>query len=579
MLFEELGLNTHVLDALKPLGYTEPTPIQGQTIPLILEGRDVLGVAQTGTGKTAAFALPIVNQLAERAAQGDKRRIRALILSPTRELATQIYDNIRDYSVGSPLRSVVIFGGVSQHRQVDQLRRGVDIVVATPGRLLDLVDQGFIHLNQLSHLVLDEADTMLDMGFIHDIRKIIKLLPAERQSLFFSATMPDNIVQLADAILTDPVRVEVARVSSAAETVDQLVYFACQKEKRDLLVEILQRPEVETALVFTRTKYGADKVVRYLNKQGIKAEAIHGNKSQPQRDRAMNGFRQGKINVLVATDIAARGIDVDALSHVINFEIPNISETYVHRIGRTGRAGLNGHAISLCNEDEERAYLRDIQKLIQRELPTERYGNYPIELGEVGMTKPSRHEAAKEKPKKQNNRGGGGNRSRPAAEGSNRGGGGGGNRGNRNEGGNRGEGGNRKPRNGGNQPNRREGEGRRKEGGGTKRRMGERRDGGSGGQRQASSERPARNNARPKRDGEGRRNEPANRKPRNEGGQQPRRNESANRKPRNAQPKPRRNEAEPRQFGRSTPAAAAKEAPKKPKGFFAGFFGFGKRED
>jgi ATP-dependent RNA helicase RhlE len=563
MLFEELGLNTHVLDALKPLGYTEPTPIQGQTIPLILEGRDVLGVAQTGTGKTAAFALPIVNQLAAGAAQGDKRRIRALILSPTRELATQIYDNIRDYSAGSPLRSVVIFGGVSQHRQVDQLRRGVDIVVATPGRLLDLVDQGFIHLNQLTHLVLDEADTMLDMGFIHDIRKIIKLLPTERQSLFFSATMPDNIVQLADTILTDPVRVEVARVSSAAETVNQLVYFACQKEKRDLLVDILKRPEVETALVFTRTKYGADKVVRYLNKEGIKAEAIHGNKSQPQRDRAMNGFRQGKINVLVATDIAARGIDVDALSHVINFEIPNISETYVHRIGRTGRAGLTGHAISLCNEDEERTYLRDIQKLIQRELPTERYGNYPLELGEVGMQKPARHEAAKEKPKKQNNRGGN-NRSRPAAEEANRGSGG--NRGNR------GEGENRKPRNGGNQPNRREG-------GGQKRRMGERRTGGSGEQRQASSERPSRNNARPKRDGEGRRNEPADRKPRNEDSQKPRRNESANRKPRNAQPKPRRNDAEPRQFGRSTPAAAAKEAPKKPKGFFAGFFGFGKRED
>ena len=570
MLFEELGLNTHVLDALKPLGYTEPTPIQGQTIPLILEGRDVLGVAQTGTGKTAAFALPIVNQLAERAAQGDKRRIRALILSPTRELATQIYDNIRDYSVGSPLRSVVIFGGVSQHRQVDQLRRGVDIVVATPGRLLDLVDQGFIHLNQLTHLVLDEADTMLDMGFIHDIRKIIKLLPAERQSLFFSATMPDNIVQLADAILTDPVRVEVARVSSAAETVDQLVYFACQKEKRDLLVEILQRPEVETALVFTRTKYGADKVVRYLNKQGIKAEAIHGNKSQPQRDRAMNGFRQGKINVLVATDIAARGIDVDALSHVINFEIPNISETYVHRIGRTGRAGLNGHAISLCNEDEERGYLRDIQKLIQRELPTERYGNYPLELGEVGMKKPARHEAAKEKPKKQNNRGGN-HRSRPAAEGSNRG-----NSSNR---GNRGEGSNRKPRNNGNQQPRREGEGRRQEGGGQKRRMGERRSGGSGEQRQASTERSARNNAGSKRNGEGRRSENANRKPRNENGQQPRRNESANRKPRNAQPKPRRNESEPRQFGRSTPAAATQEAPKKPKGFFSGFFGIGKRED
>lgn len=558
MLFEELGLNTHVLDALKPLGYTEPTPIQGETIPLILEGRDVLGVAQTGTGKTAAFALPIVNQLAERAAQGDKRRIRALILSPTRELATQIYDNIRDYSAGSPLRSVVIFGGVSQHKQVDQLRRGVDIVVATPGRLLDLVDQGFIHLNQLTHLVLDEADTMLDMGFIHDIRKVIKLLPAERQSLFFSATMPDNIVQLADAILTDPVRVEVARVSSAAETVDQLVYFACQKEKRDLLVEILQRPEVETALVFTRTKYGADKVVRYLNKEGIKAEAIHGNKSQPQRDRAMNGFRQGKINVLVATDIAARGIDVDALSHVINFEIPNISETYVHRIGRTGRAGLTGHAISLCNEDEERDYLRDIQKLIQRELPTERYGNYPIELGEVGMKKPARQAAAKSnKPKRGG--GGGGNRA-PRPEG------------NRNSGQPRGEGNRsrpqRKPRNAeGDRPG---GQGAERSGNKPKRRMGEPQSGRP--KRQGQSQRQG----QPKGEGRPQRSENRERPERKEGGGKPRNDRNQGR--RNDRPS-NRSAAEPRQFGRSTSAAEVKEAPKKPKGFFSGFFGFGKRED
>ena len=571
MLFEELGLNTHVLEALKPLGYTEPTPIQGETIPYILSGRDVLGVAQTGTGKTAAFALPIVNQLAERADAGDKRRVRALILSPTRELATQIYDNIRDYSKGSPLRSVVIFGGVSQHRQVDQLRRGVDIIVATPGRLLDLVNQGFIHLNQLTHLVLDEADTMLDMGFIHDIRKVIKLLPEQRQSLFFSATMPDSITQLADTILTDPVRVEVARVSSAAETVNQQVYFACQKEKRDLLVEILQRPEVETALVFTRTKYGADKVVRYINKAGIKAEAIHGNKSQPQRDRAMNGFRQGKINVLVATDIAARGIDVDALSHVINFEIPNISETYVHRIGRTGRAGLTGHAISLCNEDEEREYLRDIQKLIQKELPVQRYGSYPIELGEVGMTKPRGGQTPKKaKPARSSNGGGGRN---------------GGGRQQQPKGGEHRD---RKPR-----PQRTEAQ--QRDGDGPKRRMGERRDGGDSqaprgrnNNRQRNSEGGNNENRRRKPEGgnnENRRRNPEvgnnnNRRRNNEGGN---RNSDGRRRATQSvnsgeNRKPRSQEAAPRQFGRSTPAP--EPTTNKQKGFsLSSFFGFGKRED
>ena len=576
MLFDDLGLNTHVLDALKPLGYTEPTPIQGETIPHILAGRDVLGVAQTGTGKTAAFALPIVNQLAERAEAGDKRRVRALILSPTRELATQIYDNIRDYSKGSPLRSVVIFGGVSQHRQVDQLRRGVDIIVATPGRLLDLVDQGFIHLNQLTHLVLDEADTMLDMGFIHDIRKVIKLLPEQRQSLFFSATMPDSITQLAATILTDPVRVEVARVSSAAETVNQQVYFACQKEKRDLLVEILQRPEVETALVFTRTKYGADKVVRYLNKAGIKAEAIHGNKSQPQRDRAMNGFRQGKINVLVATDIAARGIDVDALSHVINFEIPNISETYVHRIGRTGRAGLSGHAISLCNEDEERDYLRDIQKLIQRELPVERYGSYPIELGEVGMTKPRGGQTPKKaKPARSSNGGGGRNGSGRQQQ-------------------PKGGDGARKPR-----PKRTESKQRpARDGEGPKRRMGERREGGN------SPAPRGRNNDNRRRNNESGNNENRRRKPEGGNSDNRRRNpEGGNRNNENRRRnndggnrnndgrrraaqggnrgenrKPRSQEAAPRQFGRSTPAP--EPTSNKQKGFsLSSFFGFGKRED
>jgi ATP-dependent RNA helicase RhlE len=432
-------------------------------------------------------------------------------------------------------------------------------------------------------LVLDEADTMLDMGFIHDIKKIIKLLPEKRQSLFFSATMPDSITQLAATILTDPVRVEVARVSSAAETVHQQVFFACQKEKRDLLVEILQRPEVETALVFTRTKHGADKVVRYINKAGIKAEAIHGNKSQPQRDRAMNGFRQGKINVLVATDIAARGIDVDALSHVINFEIPNISETYVHRIGRTGRAGLQGHAISLCNEDEERDYLRDIQKLIQKELPVERYGSYPIELGEVGMTKPRGGQTPKQAKPARNNNGGGGRN--------------GGGRQQQPKGGS--ENGTRKPR-----PQRTDSQQRPARGEeGSKRRMGERREEGSGNSqaprgRNNNRRRPAqdgnRNNDNRQRNPEGGNRNNDNRQRNPEGGN--RNNDNRQRNPeggnrnngnrqraeqggsRNEHRKPRNQEAAPRQFGRST--TAPEPDTNKQKGFsLSSFFGFGKRED
>ncbi len=373
-----------MLDALKPLGYSEPTPIQAEAIPVVINGQDVLGCAQTGTGKTAAFSLPMIHRLIQQELpQSGRRQPRALILTPTRELATQIGVNLKDYSTQTRLRSTTIFGGVSQNRQVDALRRGIDIVVATPGRLLDLVNQRHLDLRDINTLVLDEADTMLDMGFINDIRKIIAMLPVERQTLFFSATMPPNIVKLSNDILRSPIRIEVARQSSAAETVEQTVYSIRQNDKRDLLVAILKDDAVDSALVFTRTKYGADKVAKHLSNSGIQAEAIHGNKSQPQRDRAMNGFKKGKIRVLVATDIASRGIDVDELSHVINFELPNIPESYVHRIGRTGRAGSSGKALSFCNEADERKYLRDIQKLIQKEIHIDSSHEWHLEMPPV----------------------------------------------------------------------------------------------------------------------------------------------------------------------------------------------------
>ncbi len=379
MLFTELGLSDRVLRALQPLGYTEPTPIQAQAIPHVLAGTDVLGCAQTGTGKTAAFALPMVELLSQERPEG-RRAIRGLILTPTRELANQIQDNLKAYAVHTSLRSTLIYGGVGQGRQVEALNRGVDIVVATPGRLLDLIQQGYVSLRRLEYLVLDEADTMLDMGFIHDIKKIIALLPENRQSLFFSATMPPAILSLAGTILRNPVRVEVSPISSTTELVDQRLYFVPQDDKRVLLAEMLSAPEVSSALVFTRTKHGADKVVKYLNQEGIKSEAIHGNKSQPQRDRAMNGFRNGSIRVLVATDIAARGIDVEEISHVFNFELPNIPETYVHRIGRTGRAGATGIAVSFCNVDDEPECLRDIQKLLGKEIPVVTDHPYHVEV-------------------------------------------------------------------------------------------------------------------------------------------------------------------------------------------------------
>ena len=392
MTFEDLGLNDCVLDAIRPLGYEKPTPIQEQGIPVVLEGKDLLGCAQTGTGKTAAFALPIVHTLSSRPPvhKRSKKSVRALIVSPTRELTSQINDNLREYCAQSGLRTTVIYGGVSQNRQVVALRRGVDILVATPGRLLDLCNQGFINLSTIEFLVLDEADTMLDMGFLPDIKKIIKLCPDKRQTLFFSATMPDDIVKLSSSILTDPVRVQIDAVNSAAETVDQKIYSVRQADKKDLLVHVLRDESIYNALVFTRTKYGADKVERHLRNNKIKAEAIHGNKSQAKREKALERFKKGKVHVLVATDIASRGIDVDVLSLVVNYELPNLAESYVHRIGRTGRAGNEGLAISFCNEGSERNYLAGIQKLIGREIEVIEDHPFALELGRVGMKpKPS----------------------------------------------------------------------------------------------------------------------------------------------------------------------------------------------
>lgn len=367
MSFENLGLDEAILRALKSEGYTTPTPIQSRAIPILLQGKDLLGCAQTGTGKTAAFALPIIQHLKQAQHRGP-RVIRALIVTPTRELAIQIDESFAAYGRFSGIKHTVIFGGVGQGSQVQALKSGVDILVATPGRLLDLHEQGYIQLNQLTHFVLDEADRMLDMGFIHDVKKLIRIIPAKRQSLFFSATMPDTIKGLAASILTNPEYVEVTPVSSTAETIQQEIYFVDQSNKYELLLHVLQDKSIASALVFTRTKHGADKVVKFLVKHHVKAEAIHGNKSQNHRQRALNNFKDRSTRVLVATDIAARGIDIDELAFVINFEVPNIPETYVHRIGRTGRAGASGKAISFCDL-AERPYLKDIQKLIRLEIP------------------------------------------------------------------------------------------------------------------------------------------------------------------------------------------------------------------
>lgn len=369
MSFQALNLIEPIQKALIEEGYSNPTPIQAQAIPLVLQGKDLLGVAQTGTGKTAAFAIPTIQLLAQnQIPHRGKRTIKALIVTPTRELAIQIDDSFKAYGRFTNLRHTVIFGGVKQGKQTDALQDGVDILVATLGRLLDLINQRYISLKDIQIFILDEADRMLDMGFVHDIKKLLTFLPAKRQSLFFSATMPPEIQKLADNILFKPVKVEVTPVSSTADTIKQSVYFVEKDQKNALLMDILKDTSIETALVFTRTKHGADKVVKILLRNDIKAEAIHGNKAQNARQRALDNFKSKTTRVLVATDIAARGIDVDDLAYVINFDIPNIPETYVHRIGRTGRAGANGTAFSFC-DSEEKAFLKDIQKLIAKNIP------------------------------------------------------------------------------------------------------------------------------------------------------------------------------------------------------------------
>ncbi len=375
MSFNNLQLIEPLLKALQQEGYTKPTPIQEQAIPMVLQGRDLLGCAQTGTGKTAAFAIPILqlmyqqknNVTREQEAVNDRRSIQTLILTPTRELAIQIEENFRAYGRYINLKHLVIFGGVSQFNQVNALRKGVDILVATPGRLLDLLNQRHIFLNNIKFFVLDEADRMLDMGFVHDVKRIISKLPAKKQTLFFSATMPPEIKQLADILLQDPVKVEVTPPSSTVDSIQQSLYFVEKQNKRLLLVHLLADASIQTALVFTKTKHGADRITRYLSNNGTRAEAIHGGKPQNERQRALNNFKRKRTRVLVATDIAARGIDIDDMTHVINFDLPNIPETYVHRIGRTGRAGASGFAISFCDY-EEKICLADIQKLIGRKI-------------------------------------------------------------------------------------------------------------------------------------------------------------------------------------------------------------------
>jgi len=371
MTFDQIGLIEPILKALQQEGYTHPTPIQQQAIPHLLEGKDLLGCAQTGTGKTAAFAIPILQHLySEPQPISKKRPIRALILTPTRELAIQIDESFGAYGRNTGLRHAVIFGGVGQKPQTDQLERGVDILTATPGRLLDLMQQGFVQLRDVKKFVLDEADRMLDMGFVHDVRRIISKLPEHRQNLLFSATMPPEIQKLSQSILRNPVKVEVTPVSSTAEKVTQCVYFVEKRDKTALLLQLLEDENIRSILIFTRTKHGANKVAKSLTMAGIKADAIHGNKSQSARQTALSNFKKGTSRALVATDIAARGIDIDELAFVLNFDLPNIPETYVHRIGRTGRAGASGLAISLCDM-EEVSFLKDIEKLIGKKIPVE----------------------------------------------------------------------------------------------------------------------------------------------------------------------------------------------------------------
>ncbi|MGB1902449.1 MAG: DEAD/DEAH box helicase [Flavobacteriaceae bacterium] len=398
MTFSDLGIIPPILKAIEQQGYAEPTPIQAQSIPILLEGHDLLGSAQTGTGKTAAFTIPIIQliflQRSKKKKKG-RRVLRALIISPTRELTIQIAENISIYSRHTGGKNVVIYGGVSQHKQTSALRNGADILIATPGRLLDLIGQGYIRLNSIDYFVLDEADQMLDMGFIHDIKKIIAKLPNKRQSLFFSATMPHAISELSDQILNHPKRVTIAPEQTTAEKVSQSVYFVSKADKNDLLKHLVTENPGASILVFSRTKHGADKIVKALHKSNIKSEAIHGNKSQNARQKTLQRFKKNKFSVLVATDIAARGIDVSKLSLVINYDLPNVPETYVHRIGRTGRAQEVGEAVSFCSNTEKK-YLGDIQKLINQKIP---------EVSDHPFYNPKdRSEFDTNKPKKSKNR-------------------------------------------------------------------------------------------------------------------------------------------------------------------------------
>jgi len=381
--FDTLGLVEPLQRAVRAENYTTPTPIQAQSIPHLLAGRDLLGCAQTGTGKTAAFALPMLQRLSETRRPAGARKMRALILTPTRELASQIDESFRAYGRHLGMSSHVIFGGVGQRPQVDALQRGLDILVATPGRLLDLMNQGHARLDSVEIFVLDEADRMLDMGFIHDVKKIIAALPAKRQTLLFSATMPSDIAHLADRILNQPVRVAVTPVAATADRIDQWVLHVERANKRALLDSVLKDRSIARALVFSRTKHGANKIAEQLARSGVAAEAIHGNKSQGARERALANFKTGRTRILVATDIAARGIDIDGVTHVINYDLPNVPESYVHRIGRTARAGNSGIAISFCDH-EERAYLRDIEKLIRKPVPVVEDHPFRIEAGANG---------------------------------------------------------------------------------------------------------------------------------------------------------------------------------------------------
>lgn len=401
MLFKDLDIIEPIQRALEEEGYKSPTPIQEKSIPHLLEGRDLLGCAQTGTGKTASFAIPILQNIYN---EGKiKKNIKAIILAPTRELAIQIGENFKTYSKHTNIKSLVIFGGVSQNPQTEALKKGVDVLIATPGRMIDLYNQKFINLDNVKYFVLDEADSMLDMGMIHDVKRIIKYLPKVRQNIFFSATMPKEISKLADSIFNNPVKVEVAPVSSTTETIKQSIYFVSSRKKKSLLIDLLKDKSMESVLVFSRTKHGANKITKDLVNASITAEAIHGNKSQNARQLALNNFKEKKTRVLVATDIAARGIDIDELSHVINFDLPEVAETYVHRIGRTGRAGKSGTAIAFCSIEERNLY-NSIEKLINKKIEVVNDHAYVNSANDAKESRNNKVNKNDNRPKRSNNR-------------------------------------------------------------------------------------------------------------------------------------------------------------------------------